>query len=181
MCPTGAIPVVPLCYLKPWLDITPLACEQIGNNKYKMSWQNYELVLGRITAAICNNLNQTALLLADVYLGTRDGDDPDNHTHFMRPAMKIVELGTAFNIGGGFQSSPDNPMISAWVEAIDGVIVSMKNITCTSMALKGSLIEHFIAHKDIHKDVQAVEIVSMESNHLHASPYANRLANNGSL
>ena len=80
------------------LDIKPPIPDDANRAEYRMGWDAYEIVLGRITAAICNAWDNTELLIGDVYLDTRDGDGAENRHHLLQLAIKIEELGIPFII-----------------------------------------------------------------------------------
>ena len=72
--------------------------------------------------------------------------------------MKIEILGIPFIIGGDFQCEPTNPMINAWVDALDAVIVVPTTATCRSGDLGGSTIAFFVVHNSIAPNVLSVEL-----------------------
>ena len=147
------------------VDVKPPVPEATDEEKYNMSWEAYEVVPGRITAATCNCWGKGELLIVSVYLDTRDGDGSENRAHLLQLAMKIEELGIPFIIGGDFQCSPTNPMINAWVDALDAVIVAPTTATCRSGELSGSTIDFFVVHKSVAPNVLSVELEDqIESN-----------------
>ena len=87
--------------------------------------------------------------MSSVYLDTRDGDGPLNRAHLLQLATKIEELGIPFIVGGDFQNDPDSSLITAWAEAVNGVIIKPDNWTCRQNVGEGSTIDYFIVHKEI--------------------------------
>ena len=69
-----------------------------------------------------------------------------------------------FIIGGDFQCDPSNPMINAWADALDAVVVATDEVTCRTSNVGGSRIDYVIVHKDVAPHIRKVEVLEVESN-----------------
>ncbi|MDA8583398.1 hypothetical protein N9L68_04175 [bacterium] len=126
---------------KPYVHVTPM--ERLLDTAERATWEHPRFL------ALVIHLKQYAFLLVVIYLETSTGFGPEDMGVLVALGGLIRALQLPYLVVGDLNAPPADLLATGWPQSLDGHVVPPSNVSYTSTAGDGNLLDYGVVHKDL--------------------------------